>query len=414
LWALTLAGGAAVTTNPLLLALVATVALTVAVARRGRSEWALTLRLYVWLAVCVVIIRVGFRIVFGAAGGGAGPVALSLPAWHLPGVVREGGLVLFGPVTWDGLYWGLRDGMRLGCLILAVGSANVLASPKRVLASLPGALRQVGTAVVVALTLFPSLALSVSRVRRAARLRGGTGTPRKSGIRPGRTGSRGSGAGQGRWQALHRVIFPVLADSLDRSLILAASLEARGYGATSRLPSRAIQQLRALAAVAVMALTAAGALAVTGGRPAMGWLILAAAASGGAGLLNWLGRDVGATRLSREPWNTPDWRITVCAVIFVLGWAASSWTGGAEVLDPGGIAWPSLPWPALLGLAAMASPLLWTAPPGPVSSVGSAGSASAAGSASSSDLAGSARAGDSSHPSNAAGRPAASTAGATG
>jgi energy-coupling factor transport system permease protein len=353
LWALALAGGATATTNPLLLALIATVSLTVAVARREQARWALTLRLYVWLAVCVVVIRVAFRVVFGAAGGGLGPVALDLPAWHLPsvgglvegasdgtsgggdGAPAGGGLVLFGPVTWDGLYLGLRDGMRLACLVLAVGAANVLASPKRVLAALPGALRQVGTAVVVALTVFPSLAASVGRVRRAARLRGPAGS---------------------KHQAIHRIVFPVLADSLDRSLELAASLESRGYGVTARPPSTALQAVRAGAGVVIMVGLAAGALTVTSGREDWGWPLLALSLAALAGLMRWLGRDLTTTRLSRQRWGAQDWMIAACALGFVLGLALSPPLTSADALHPGALAWPSLPWPALLGLAAAATP----------------------------------------------------------
>jgi energy-coupling factor transport system permease protein len=355
-----MAGGAALTTNPLLLALIATVVIAVAVTRREQAPWALTLRFYIWLAVAVAIIRVGFRIVFGAAGGGIGPVALDFPAWHLPalGTVGAngggddvgssgasgaagvtGGLVLFGPVTWGSLYLGLRDGMRLGCLILAVGAANVLASPKRVLAALPGALRQAGTAVVVALTVFPSLALSVRRVRRAARLRGPAGSKR---------------------QAVYRVIFPVLADSLDRSLDLAASLESRGFGVTARPPSDTLQGLRTVVGVIILTALAAGALLVTGGRAAVGWPLLVLALTALAGLMHWLGRDLGTTRLSRPGWRARDWALVVSAAGFALGLALSPILTRSDTLNPGALAWPELPWTALLGLLAAAWPALMT------------------------------------------------------
>jgi energy-coupling factor transport system permease protein len=331
------------TTNPLILALVAAAALAVAVLRRVPAAWALTLRLYVWLAAAVVVVRVGFRVVFGAAGGGLGPVALALPAWHLPvwPVPGGAGLVLFGPVTWDGLYLGFCDGLRLACLILAVGAANVLASPKRVLAALPGALRQVGTAVVVALTVFPSLALSVSRVRRAARLRGPAASRR---------------------QAVHRVVFPVLADSLDRSLELAASLESRGYGAAGRRVGRAVRGARALASAVVLAGMAGGALGVTSGRGAAGWPVLAASVVAAGFLLRWLGADVGATRLRREGWSARDWLIAGGAAACALGLALSPALTGSRALHPGSLGWPPLPWPALAGLAACVFMPLWAVP----------------------------------------------------
>jgi energy-coupling factor transport system permease protein len=329
-----LAGCASQTTNPLILALLATAALAVATACRGHSQWARTLRLYVILAVVVVVIRVAFRLVFGAVGAGSGPVALDLPRWSLPG----GMLVLFGPVTWDGLYLGLRDGMRLATLILAVGAANVLASPKRVLAALPGALRQVGAAVVVALTVFPSLALTYRRVRRAVALRGPAPTRRG---------------------AVLRVVFPVLADALDRSLALAASLESRGYGATARVVSPAQRAARAAGGCATLALCAWGALAVTGGRRALGWTVLAVALAGGWALLRSLGRDAAVTRLARDHWGPVEWLIVACAAALIIGMASAVPLTGPQALQPSALAWPPLPWTVVLGAAAAALPA-WT------------------------------------------------------
>ena len=58
-------------------------------------------------------------------------------------------------------------------MLICVGAANALANPKRMLKAVPGALYEVGIAVVVALSVAPQLVESVLRVRRARRLRGG-------------------------------------------------------------------------------------------------------------------------------------------------------------------------------------------------------------------------------------------------
>ena len=211
MWALGLATAASRTTNPLILGLVIAVATLVVVARRGDAPWARSFRLYVWVGVFVVVMRVAFRVVFG--GGSGGTVLVPLPTVGLPGGIAD--LTLFGPVTAEAVLGGFYDGLRLATMIICVGAANALANPKRLLKAVPGALSEVGTAVVVALSVFPQLAESVLRVRRARRLRGGAGT----GLRA--------------WRG---IVVPVLEDALDRSLQLAAAMDSRGYGRAAQVP----------------------------------------------------------------------------------------------------------------------------------------------------------------------------------
>ena len=109
---------------------------------------------------------------------------------------------------------GLYDGLRLADRCWSA-SAPPTRWPTRAgcWRRCPPALYEVGTALVVALAVFPQLAESVQRVRRARRLRG----------EPGR-GARG----------LRSLVVPVLEDALERSLQLAASMDARGYGRSGR------------------------------------------------------------------------------------------------------------------------------------------------------------------------------------
>ena len=80
---------------------------------------------------------------------------------------------LLGPVTREAVLAGLYDGLRLGTIVICVGAANALANPKRLLRSVPAALHEVGTALVVAVTVLPQLADSARRVRAAQALRAG-------------------------------------------------------------------------------------------------------------------------------------------------------------------------------------------------------------------------------------------------
>ena len=213
LWALGLATAASRTTNPLLLVLIIAVACLVVAARRPDAVWALGFRFYLYLGAVIVLMRVVFRVLF--AGGTGSHVLLDLPQVPLPGWAA--GISLLGPVSAEAVLSGLYDGLRLATMLICLGAANSLANPKRLLKSVPSALYELGTAVVVALSVAPQLIESVVRVRRARRLRAG---PQK-------------GAG-----ALRGIIIPVLEDALDRSRALAAAMDSRGYGSTNGQPAR--------------------------------------------------------------------------------------------------------------------------------------------------------------------------------
>nr|WP_246241968.1 energy-coupling factor transporter transmembrane component T [Flexivirga aerilata] len=206
IWALGLAVAAACTTNPILLLLLIGVSCFVVVLRRGDAPWSRSLRVYLALGATIVVIRLVFRVLLGGPGGGT--VLLDLPSIPLPAFAA--GVHLLGPVHLSALLDGLYDGLHLAAMVICLGAANSLANPKRLLKSVPMGLYDIGTVVVVAVSVFPQLAESLGRVRRAQRLRHDPAT--------------------GRRHLVRMTIVPVLADALDRSLALAAAMDSRGYG----------------------------------------------------------------------------------------------------------------------------------------------------------------------------------------
>ena len=145
------------------------------------------------------------RVVFRALTAGDGPTVLL----DLPGLDLPGNITVLGPISAEALVAGFYDGLRLAALIVCVGAANSLADAKRLLAAAPPALYEVGTALVVSVSVFPQVIESAGRVRRARSLRGEPASRR---------------------HLLREVVVPVLTEALDRSLQLAASMDSRGYG----------------------------------------------------------------------------------------------------------------------------------------------------------------------------------------
>jgi len=309
LWAIGLATAASLTTNPLLLLMIVGVVAVVVTARRTDHPWARSFRFYVWLGVAAVVLRVLWRVVLG--GGYPGEVVLDLPEVPLPDFVL--GITLLGPVTREALVSGLYDGLRLATLVICVGAANSLANPKRLLRSLPPALYEIGTALVVAVTVLPQLTLSFQRVRAAQALRAGD---------------------TGRVRRLRRLLVPVLEDTFDRSLALAAGMDTRGYGraGTATPAERRTTGALVLAGlcgivVGVYALldqTAPRLLAVP--MLAVGTLVAV------AGLVN-AGRRVQRTRYRPDRWRAAELAVVVVGLaVAALGW----WLNEHEV----GIAYP--------------------------------------------------------------------------
>jgi len=351
-WAVGLATAASTTTNPLVLLLIVATASVVVLARRTDQPWARVFRLYLLFGVVIVVVRVFFRLLVGGAYGTT--VLVELPEIPLPDWVL--GIRLLGPVTQEALLGGLYDGMRLATIIICVGAANALANPKRLLACLPAALYEVGTALVVAVTVVPQLADSVRRVRAAQRL-------------------RPSPQGRGRrHQRLRRVLVPVLEDALDRSLALAAGMDVRGYGRSGGLGRRQRLLTGALMLGGLLGIATGvyGVLDTTAPRWLAAPMLVVGVALAVAGLLS-AGRRVGRTRYRRDPWRWPEW-VVVASGIATAGLLTRVARDQPLLALPSPLDVPTLSVLALLGallplvaLVAPAPPLVRTATPAPPS-----------------------------------------------
>jgi energy-coupling factor transport system permease protein len=290
IWSVGLAVAVSRTTNPLLLGLVFGVLGVVIASRRGDAPWAKAFKYYLYLALFVVAIRVVFRSIFG------GDVDVStMHVWfflpHIPLPTWLAGVQLGGAVTAEGTISALFGGLTLGCLLCCIGAANTLANPKRALRVLPGALYELGVAVVVSLSVAPQLVESVVRVRRARKLRGGS-----------RVGLH----------AMREVVIPVLEDALERSLRLAAAMDSRGYGRAGNA-SRSSRRLTGVLMLSGMCGICVGAYGLLDsylprlmGLPA---LVLGSALCVGGLLLG--GRRVRRSRYRPDVWATAEWLVAL-------------------------------------------------------------------------------------------------------
>jgi energy-coupling factor transport system permease protein len=291
----------------------------------------------------VLFRSVVFRAILGGAGNdGSGHILVTLPSAPLPHWLA--GITLGGAVTAESILAAACDGLRLATLLCCIGAANALANPKRALRVLPGALYELGVAVVVAVTVAPQLIESVQRVRRARRLRAGEVRGRR---------------------ALRGIAAPVLHDALSRSLLLAAAMDSRGYGRSGHGPARTRRATAGLVLGGLVGLCVGAYGLLDSSVPAALGLpmLVGGALSCGAGVALG-GRRVDRTSYRPDPWQSPEWIVVgsgfvaAAIIVFLSG-------RDAGVLNPSfqTVGWPGLPWLPALGIAIALLPAVATPPP---------------------------------------------------
>ena len=219
---------ASLSANPIVLIGICFVAMLTVRVCRDESPWGRSIRFYLILGLVVVLLRVIFRVVFNLADASA-DVFISLPSISID-LGFGNSLHLLGAVSSLSMKAALVDGLRLAAIILAIGMANSLANPRKLLRATPGALYEIATAISIAINLAPQLIVSLNRVRRSRGLRG-----HSKGIR-----------------AIPGIVIPVLEDTIEQSMQLAASMSARGFG---RRGNRTTKNVLAARVTTFLALT---------------------------------------------------------------------------------------------------------------------------------------------------------------
>lgn len=333
LWALCIMTTASLTTNPLIEGLLLATTTFVVVSRRDDGPWAKSFRLYAIIGAAVFVLRILYRIVFG--GGDGDHVLFTLPRIPLPSIAT--GIRLLGPVSLESILDGAYSGLRLATIIVAVGAANSLASPRRLLRSLPAALYEIGTVLVVAVTVFPQLAESAVRVARARRLRLPTAPSRSLRVRA---------------RFVRGLVVPVLADSLDSAIALAASMDSRGFGraASGGRGHRALAAASSLGSVLLLMLFAYDL--VSGSLPAVALgsvtlhardLLVVAGVAAAFASIRLSGHGVRRSRYRPDRWLLPELLTVACGAVPVAAIIAVGAGADAGALSPTVLPTPDIP-----------------------------------------------------------------------
>lgn len=341
MWAICVAAAVSQITNPLLLAIAMAAVVFVVLSRRTDAPWARAFRWYFYLGGFVIVTRVVLYVLVGAKTGDT--VLVRLPTVDMPSWAA--GIQLLGPISLEGLVVAACEGLRLAAMFLCFGAANALANPRRLLRLLPSALRDVGTAVVVAVSVVPTLVLGVGRVTRAQELRGDL---------------------RGGIHRIRRIGLPLMEETLERSLSLAAAMDARGYGAlreqsrSSRVVTGGVTFLGLIGVcVGLFGLLDQGDIPLT---LSLG-LLIGGLALGVAGIAL-AGRRSPVTIYRPDPWGLPEALTLECGLWSVgLVYVALSMHPDAAVMPTEPLGVPAVPLLALIGFLVAALPGIFTPDP---------------------------------------------------
>ena len=185
------------TTNPVYKVLVLAAALSALAAGAG-------IRRIRGLLIAVLLVS-AFAIALNFVSAHLGTTVL----FELPAQIPA----LGGPYTLEALVFGASGGVTISAAILAAAPFSLLLDSHEVMDALPAALSRTGVAIASSLNLVPAVATSFVEVTEAQRLRG---------WRP---------RGPRSWID---VVVPVVLTSVEGSIQLAESMEARGFGSGAR------------------------------------------------------------------------------------------------------------------------------------------------------------------------------------
>ena len=207
--------------------------------------------------------------------------------------------IIGGPITLEAVIAGVVSGLALLTILVVFAAFNAVVDHYQLLRATPDFLLQAGVIVSIAITFVPQMVLNAKEIREAQRIRG----HRFRGIRD-----------------LLPLIMPLLANSLERAIQLAETMEARGFGSVA-VPFSRRQILLFQTALLAALLALLGGLFFIGflpNRAVWGWALIGLGALT-LGVVFWLqGRNVHRTRYRRPRWRGRDGLLTAASALVVI------------------------------------------------------------------------------------------------
>ena len=287
------------------------------------QDWGTFLRLGLW----VWLVALGFNLLSVHAG--------EIVCFRLP----QNWPVVGGPITLEALLYGLSSGASLFAVLLVFATFNLAVETQRLLRWMPPGLYQAGLVVSIAVAFVPQMMRSLQDIREAQRVRG---HPFR-GLRD-----------------LAPLFIPLVTTALERSLTLAESMEARGFGGVvAQFPPGTRSRARLLTLGGLSALLVGLLWRTARTQPA--WMGLAWLALGTILCLLAVyvqGRQIRRSHYQREVWQRRDAGVILASLASIALVILAQWR------DPQAMAYypypPLSPWPTFAPLVGLSAALLAT------------------------------------------------------
>ena len=322
LWALAAAACVQLAPSPVYVALVIGIASMVVSIHARPGPYARAFPMLLAVGVLFAVVRMVLTV---ATTHGLGDVLFSTPHFGLPRLL--GGFTVGGTVELPVMLQSLNEGFAIVGVMGVFGAFNSVVSHSELVESTPRAFFEIGLVVVVGLAFVPATLSAIHQVREADRARTG-GRP----IRKGR---------------LLRQIVPVLELGLERAVILAESMDSRGF---ARLGASTRDRVAGWWGAASLLMLAGAFVALVGQAQTVATLLGLAGAAGLCAAI--VLASSGSRRIRYRPrhMRRRDWAIGLVTVLAPLAMATVSVVGDSSLV------WYASPlaWPALHLLPALA------------------------------------------------------------